>query len=171
MKLQLPRFARLSILFSIIKIDPNPKFLHAIAVAFLVCGSVMIGQLFWVCEPIGYKWKFAAAPQCPVGFQVVICQIVCKFQTCTVFELIFLKPKAADVVADLILHIAPLKVFRILTDRSLRRRLMIIFSTCIATTIVSLVHAAYVLGNGRIQDLISALVEVRIQMRKMRIVH
>lgn len=80
---------------------------------------------------------------------------------CMVFEFIFLKFNAADVVADSILLFFPLKIFQTLTDRALRRRLMIIFSTCIATTIVSLVHAAYIIASENIQILISAEVEVR----------
>ena len=154
------RFARLSILFSIIKIESNPKFLIIIAGGFLVYGSVMVGQLYWVCEPIGHKWKDETAPQCPLGLQVVICQVICKSQMCMVFEFIFLKFNAADVVADSILLFFPLKIFQTLTDRALRRRLMIIFSTCIATTIVSLVHAAYIIASENIQILISAEVEV-----------
>ena len=120
----------------------------------------MVGQLYWVCEPIGHKWKDETAPQCPLGLQVVICQVICKSQMCMVFKPIFLKFNLADVVADSILLFFPLKIFQTLTDRALRRRLMIIFSTCIATTIVSLVHAAYIIASENIQILISAEVEV-----------
>lgn len=39
-------------------------------------------------------------------------------------------------------------------------RLMVIFSTCIVTTIVSLVHAVYILNYGGKKVVIVALVEV-----------
>jgi hypothetical protein len=47
-----------------------------------------------------------------------------------------------------------------LEDKVLRRRLMVIFSTCIITTIVSLVHAAYILTMGGVKVVIAAIVEV-----------
>ena len=65
----------------------------------------------------------------------------------------------ADILADLFLLFAPLRVFMYLQDKILRRKLMVIFSTCLITTIVSLVHAAYILTTGGIRVIISALVE------------
>lgn len=66
----------------------------------------------------------------------------------------------ADVIADLILLIAPLKLLQSLQDKQLRLRLMVIFSTCIVTTVVSLVHAVYILNHGGKKVVIVALVEV-----------
>lgn len=63
-------------------------------------------------------------------------------------------------IADLILIIAPLKLLAGLEDKGLRHRLMVIFSTCIVTTIVSLVHAVYILTLGETKVVISAIVEV-----------
>jgi hypothetical protein len=50
----------------------------------------------------------------------------------------------------------------VITDRKLRYRAMIIFGTCIVTTIVSLVHAAYIFQALDTSILISAFVEVRV---------
>jgi hypothetical protein len=66
----------------------------------------------------------------------------------------------ADVIADTLLILAPLKLLSGLTDPVLRRRLVIIFSTCIVTTIVSLVHAALIILDGGVKVLIAAIVEV-----------
>ncbi|KAF7342290.1 hypothetical protein MVEN_01817200 [Mycena venus] len=44
-------------------------------------------------------------------------------------------------------------------DKGMRRKLTIIFSTCVVTTIVSLVHAAYIVRNGHEKVIISAVVE------------
>jgi len=67
---------------------------------------------------------------------------------------------AADTIADTILIVAPLRLLSGLLDKTLRRRLMIIFSTCVVTTIVSLVHAAYIIKNGGPKILVAAVVEV-----------
>lgn len=69
--------------------------------------------------------------------------------------------KAFGRLADIILLLAPLRLFAILRDNWVRYRFILIFSTCIITTIVSLVHAVYILTTGRLKVIISALVEVR----------
>ncbi|KAH8835080.1 hypothetical protein DL96DRAFT_1572760 [Flagelloscypha sp. PMI_526] len=136
-------FSRLSILFSIIRIDPSPRrrrFLYYSAV-FVICALLfLMAQLLWVCEPEP-GWKDAANPQCHLPRQVAICQLV------------------TDVIIDGILIVAPLTLLKTLQDRTLRRKLAIIFSTCVVTTIVSLVHAAYIISNGGIKVVISAIVE------------
>jgi hypothetical protein len=68
--------------------------------------------------------------------------------------------KIADTIADTILIAAPLRLLAGLLDKTLRRRLMVIFSSCIITTIVSLVHAAYIIRNGGPKIIIAAVVEV-----------
>ncbi|KAJ6485589.1 hypothetical protein C8R45DRAFT_276752 [Mycena sanguinolenta] len=135
--------SRLSILFSIVRIDPSAerrKALFWIAVAFVLICVFMIAQLFWVCEPHP-AWKHSASPQCKLTLQVAVCQLV------------------TDIMADTILLLAPVPLFRSLSDKGLRRKLTLIFSTCVVTTIVSLVHAAFILRNGGIKVVISALVE------------
>jgi len=135
--------ARLSILFSVIRIDRDPKSqrkLYFIAGLFMLALLVLMGQLMWVCEPLQH-WKDAASPQCPLTKQVAILQLV------------------TDVLADLTLLIAPLRLVYGITDRHLRNRLVIIFSTCVVTTIISMVHATYILTVGGAKVVISALVE------------
>ncbi|KAL0059838.1 hypothetical protein AAF712_013375 [Marasmius tenuissimus] len=114
--------SRISIIYSIIRIDPNPsrrKIYVGISFLYFITVVVLIIQLFWVA----------------------ICQLI------------------TDILADMFLLFAPLRVFMYLQDRVLRRKLMVIFSTCLITTIVSLVHAAYILTTGGIRVIISALVE------------
>lgn len=69
-------------------------------------------------------------------------------------------PSVADVISDTILIVAPLQLLWQLDDKGLRRRLCAIFSSCIITTIVSLVHAALILTGGGPKVLIAAVVEV-----------
>lgn len=74
------RSARLSIIFSVIRIDPwekRRKQLLFIAVLFLGAFVVLLLQLFWVCEP-DPAWKRLENPQCPLNMQVAIFQLVSK---------------------------------------------------------------------------------------------
>ncbi|KAI9436119.1 hypothetical protein BJY52DRAFT_1130609 [Lactarius psammicola] len=135
--------ARISILFSIIRIDPDPVMRHRLkwlAAAFVAAVAFLLSQLFWTCENI-HGWKDRASPQCPLPKQIAICQLI------------------TDILADLSLILLPIRLIRGIKDRRLRWRLIFIFSTSIVTTIVSLVHAAYIISRGGIPVLISALVE------------
>jgi hypothetical protein len=135
--------ARLSIIFSVIRIDPWEKRrrrLLYIAILFLVAFIILILQLFWVCEP-NPGWKKLKNPQCPLNMQVAILQLI------------------TDVIADSLLLAAPLRLLQSLEDKRLRRRLVFIFSTCIVTTIVSLVHAIYIFKHGGPKVIIAAFVE------------
>lgn len=53
-----------------------------------------------------------------------------------------------------------MRMFRAIMSDNLRKRLMLIFSTCIATTIVSLVHASFILVSGGPREIIAAITEV-----------
>lgn len=68
-----------------------------------------------------------------------------------------------DILADSLLLILPLRLIRNMPRKSisapLRRRLYIIFSTSIVTTVVSLVHAAYIIKGGGTKEILAALVE------------
>ncbi|KAF9465587.1 hypothetical protein BDZ94DRAFT_1253482 [Collybia nuda] len=135
--------ARLSILFSIIRVDPSDsrkRLLKLVAVLFSIVCIVLIAQLYWVCEPQP-KWKDLPSPQCTLNKQIAICQLV------------------SDVIADSILLVVPLKLLQSIQDMRLRLRLMVIFSTCIVTTVVSLVHAVLILKRGGKKVIIAALVE------------
>lgn len=162
------RSARISIIFSIIRLDPSEirrrRLLYVAGLFFVVC-VILIAQLFWICEREP-GWKDTKSPQCTLNKQVVICQLVCQYISrydYFRFGLTSFPGHVADVVADSILIAAPLKLLAGLQDKGLRRRLIVIFSTCIVTTIVSLVHAAYILRLGGPKVVVAAIVEVRIR--------
>jgi hypothetical protein len=111
-----------------------------LAAAFVAAVLGLFFQLFWTCEHI-HGWKNKASPQCPLPKQVAIFQLI------------------SDILADLALIILPIRLIRGIKDKRLRWRLIFIFSTSIVTTIVSLVHAAYIISRGGIPVVISALVE------------
>lgn len=72
--------ARISILFSIIRIDPDPimrRRLKWLAALFVAAIGFFLAQLFWTCETMHNGWKNAHSPQCHLPKQVAICQLVC----------------------------------------------------------------------------------------------
>ena len=64
-------------------------------------------------------------------------------------------------MADFILIAVPIKICQDLLDKGLRRRLMLIFSASIGTTVVSLVHSIYIAKKGGLRSAIAGSVEVR----------
>ncbi|KAJ6534973.1 hypothetical protein B0H19DRAFT_964045, partial [Mycena capillaripes] len=133
----------ISILFSILRIDPSAerrKCVFWASVAFVAAAVFLLGQLLWVCES-QQPWKISPNPQCELPLQVAVCPLV------------------ADATADFILLFAPLPLFRNLLDKSLGHKLTLIFSTCVATTIVSIVHAVFILRDDDARIPISEVVE------------
>ncbi|KAF5319028.1 hypothetical protein D9611_012720 [Ephemerocybe angulata] len=140
--------SRFSILFSVIRIDPSKFRKRALlsgAFMFFVVCAFLIAQLYWTCEP-QHAWKKWRVPQCTLSKQVAITQLV------------------FDTVADLVVLIVPLQLLVVLQDKWLRSRLMMIFSTCMITTVVSLVHAIAILTLKGPAIVIVALVESSISL-------
>lgn len=142
--------ARLSILFSIIRIVPEKsqqRFLKRTAWAFGAVLIFLITQVFWVCEtPKKRGWQKQPNPQCSLGLQVAVCQLI------------------TDIVADVLLILIPTRLLFQTTSlpRPLQIRLFIIFSATLLITVVGLVHAAYLLEVRGVDAIISALVEVSV---------
>ncbi|KAF8630994.1 hypothetical protein AX15_002686 [Amanita polypyramis BW_CC] len=135
--------ARLSLLFSLIRVDPHTQrrqLLFVLAAVYIILCILLVAQLFWTCEP-QQGWKSLPVPQCHIELPLALFQLI------------------TDVIADGTLLIVPLFLFRILNDTPLRYLLMAIFSTCIITTVVSLIHAVYVLTTGGVKEEIAAIVE------------
>ncbi|KAJ7922281.1 hypothetical protein B0H13DRAFT_1865867 [Mycena leptocephala] len=144
--------SRLSILFSIVRIEPSAqrsRLLFWVAVIFVAAILLLFGQYFWICES-NPSWKNSESVQCELPLQVGICQIV---------NYAYVACVKADIIADSILLLAPLPLFRNLIDKSLGYKLTLLFSSCVVTTIVSLVHAAFILTHHKMKIFISAMVE------------
>ncbi|KAF8063984.1 hypothetical protein FPV67DRAFT_1671735 [Lyophyllum atratum] len=136
-------FARLSIVFSIIRIDPSEtrrRRLFIVAFLFFLAILVLVSQLFWVCEPAP-SWKEESNVECLPTDQEAILQII------------------TDILSDTILIVAPLRILRSLQDKKLRRRLTVIFSTCLVITAVSLAHAILIFLRPGPRVVIAAIVE------------
>jgi hypothetical protein len=93
----------------------------------------------------------------------------CKWQFCSSFVshriseryAHSLKNPPADILADIMLIVIPVRLFlNSQLEVGTKTRLVIIFSASILTTVVSLVHAYYILKVGGPDVLIAALVEV-----------
>ncbi|KAF8190262.1 hypothetical protein K438DRAFT_1831669 [Mycena galopus ATCC 62051] len=112
--------SRLSILFSIVRVDHSAKRrrrLFWVAVAFVGAAIFIFGEGIWVCESKP-SWKISEEGYCGLALPIAIVGLV------------------TDIISDAILLFAPLPLFRQLTDISLGRKLIVIFSTCVVATIV-----------------------------------
>lgn len=72
--------ARLSILFSIIRLDPDAHIrrrLFFVAGLFIAALLFFLAQLLWTCQPDGDGWMGERSPQCMLGKTVAICQLIC----------------------------------------------------------------------------------------------
>ncbi|KAF5381672.1 hypothetical protein D9615_005562 [Tricholomella constricta] len=142
--------ARLSILFSVIRITPNgsnlKRILYGLVGTFLLIWAILFAQVFWVCEPEPL-WKDALSPQCALGRNVAIAQLI------------------SDIYADSVLIVAPLRLlWNLEVSRSQKNRLLVVFSASIGTTIASLVHAYYVLRVGGLDEVFVAVVELCVSL-------
>ncbi|KAF7358622.1 hypothetical protein MSAN_01200900 [Mycena sanguinolenta] len=137
--------SRLSILFSVIRIESyaaRRKLLFCAAALFSITALLLVAQVFWVCESRARSsWKSRPDPECGLPRQVAIFQFV------------------ADVTSDAILLFAPWPLFRSLVDKSLARKLTVIFSVSVATTILSIVHANFILVDDDDRMPFSGIVE------------
>ncbi|KAF7328456.1 hypothetical protein MSAN_02482100 [Mycena sanguinolenta] len=137
--------SRLSILFSIVRIESSTtrrQLLCWVAVMFFITALLLVAQLFWVCESRTHSsWKTHSGLQCGLPRQVAIFQFV------------------TDVTSDAILLFAPWPLFRSLVDKSLSRKLTVMFSVCVVTTIVSVVHASFILKDDDVKIPFSGMVE------------
>ncbi|KAG5641823.1 hypothetical protein DXG03_004142 [Asterophora parasitica] len=141
--------ARLSILFSIVRITPPgtaKKILYGLVGSFAIVWIVLFAQVFWVCEnqPL---WKDTPSPQCALGRDVAIAQLI------------------SDIYADAALIAAPLRLlWNLGVSRSQKNRLLLVFSSSIVTSVASLIHAYYVLRVGGLDEVFVAIVEICVSL-------
>ncbi|KAJ6473762.1 hypothetical protein C8R45DRAFT_1103444 [Mycena sanguinolenta] len=139
--------SRLSILFSIVGID---SVLFCLAAMSVITAPLLVTQSFWVCESRAHSsWKSLPDPHCDLPPQTAILKD--PTDICAAYT--------ADATSDAILLVAPWSLFWSLVDKSLGRKLTIIFSVCVVTTIVLLVHAGFILKNYTIGMPFSGIVE------------
>jgi hypothetical protein len=72
------RFARLSMLFSIIRVDADSsrrKRLLFVAGTFVIAYILLVTQIYLVCAP-NKTWRKRPIPHCPLNTQIVVCQTI-----------------------------------------------------------------------------------------------
>ncbi|TFK55489.1 hypothetical protein OE88DRAFT_1641386 [Heliocybe sulcata] len=136
--------SKLSILVSTVRLSPPGTFRRSIiyiGYAFACAWLVLFAQVFWTCENQP-GWKDAPDPQCNLGKNVAIAQVI------------------TDVVTDAILVSAPLKlVWRVKLTRPRKIRIMAVFSSTAVATAVSLYHAYAILRFGGFQEARAAVIQ------------
>ncbi|KIK36529.1 hypothetical protein CY34DRAFT_16319 [Suillus luteus UH-Slu-Lm8-n1] len=141
--------SRLSILFTVVRLAcwGTRRLLIRIAIIFGVVWAILFAQVWWTCES-DPSWKKEPRPQCPLGRNVAIAQIV------------------TDVLGDTVLILAPFFLIykaTVLTTAQ-RVRVICLFSTSAITTAVSLTHSYYVFTEGQLKEAVSAMFEASISL-------
>lgn len=167
------RCSRLSILFTVVRLaywGTQRRILICVAILFGVVWGILFAQVWWTCE-LNPSWKQLPRPQCPLGRDVAIAQIVSTlplFNTNYRFSDLI----SADVLGDIVLILAPfLIIYRATLTTAQRVRVICLFSTSAITTAVSLTHAYFVFTVGELKEAVSAMFEVQYQHSKFRQAH
>jgi hypothetical protein len=141
--------SRISILFTVVRLTVPGTLRRALnftTIAFVIIWAVLFAQVFWVCESEP-GWKTLPFPQCNLGRNVAIAQII------------------TDVFGDTILILAPFRlIYKVRLTRVQKIRILAIFSTSAITTIVSLAHAYYVLSDGGLKEAVAAMIEASVSL-------
>ncbi|EIW79582.1 hypothetical protein CONPUDRAFT_106173, partial [Coniophora puteana RWD-64-598 SS2] len=124
------------------------RYLGALAGLFLLTCLVLQAQVMWTCEGPGKtSWKHEPIPQCFLGKEVAVAQVI------------------TDVLADLFLIIAPVRlVWKVRLSRPQKIRIIAIFCSASATTIVSLCHAYFLLTVGGLKEIMAGIVEMSVSL-------
>ncbi|THH11698.1 hypothetical protein EW146_g7949 [Bondarzewia mesenterica] len=140
--------ARLSILFTVIRISFSTlrRVLIIVAGIFIVTWMILIAQVLWICEG-DPSWKSQPVPQCPLGKDVAIAQVI------------------TDVITDFILILAPVRlIWTTLLDKILKTRLAAVFGSTIITTAISMYHAWAVIVMGGLTESRAAILQASISL-------
>ncbi|KAJ7076209.1 hypothetical protein B0H15DRAFT_864546 [Mycena belliarum] len=136
--------ARISILFTVIRLAFGTfrRILSVVAILFFVAWAVLFAQVWWVCERQP-GWKDQPLPQCQLGRNVAIAQVI------------------TDVLSDAMLIAAPLRLlWRVHLHRGLKFRLLAVFTTSLITTAVGMYHAFTILRIGGFTEAMAGIIEM-----------
>ncbi|KAG1884283.1 hypothetical protein F4604DRAFT_1732496, partial [Suillus subluteus] len=142
--------SRLSILFTIVRLTiPKTIFRRALMSAVIIFGiawALLFSQVWWVCESES-GWKTQPRPQCDLGRDVAIAQII------------------TDVLGDFVLILAPFSLlYKIRLSTGQKVRVLAVFSASAITTIVSLTHAYYIFSGRGANEGMAAVVEASMSL-------
>jgi len=141
--------ARISIIFCLVRVSPGAaekRFLYIVVAIFMVFWAFLSAQVLWICQSQSH-WKQGLFASCNFGNQVAFSQLI------------------TSISSDLLLMAWPIRLFWALrSSRGLRIRLMAIFSTCLVTSAVSLVHNIFTVKAEGLNQAIAAIVEVTVSL-------
>lgn len=139
----------MTILFTIIRvtaIGSLRRLLVCIAAMFAVTWVILFAQVWWVCETEP-GWKDQPSPQCDLGRNVAIAQII------------------TDVLSDAVLIVAPIRlVWRVRLSMAQKIRVIAIFSSTMLSTAVSLNHASWVIRGGGLMEAMAAVIQTAVTL-------
>ncbi|KAG2141421.1 uncharacterized protein EDB93DRAFT_1241775 [Suillus bovinus] len=139
----------ISILLTVVRLTApgtlRRVFIHTTMI-FVILWAILSAQVLWTCESEP-NWKTQSRPQCYLGSNVAIAQII------------------TDVFGDTVLILAPVRlVYKARLSKAHKIRILLIFSTSAITTVVSLAHAYYVLSDGELKEAVAAIVETSVSL-------
>ncbi|KAL0576433.1 hypothetical protein V5O48_005538 [Marasmius crinis-equi] len=134
--------ARMSIIFSVIRLVPPMMRLRRIsnisAILFLLMWIGLLIQKTYICAE-NKSWYQRDPPQCRLGQGVAINELV------------------TDAISDVLLAVIPIRLLKGVTlMKDQRKMLYIIFGSSLLITLVSIVHAVFVLGPTGLLEAITA---------------
>ncbi|THH16263.1 hypothetical protein EW146_g4347 [Bondarzewia mesenterica] len=135
--------ARLSILFTVIRLsfERLRRMMVIMSVGFFITWVILFAQVWWVCERQP-GWKDQPFPQCILGENVAIAQII------------------AAVLSDAILVFSPIRlIWSVRLDKITKIRLIAVFATSAITTVVSMFHAYAILRIPGLTEALAATIE------------
>ncbi|KAJ3967083.1 hypothetical protein EV361DRAFT_518191 [Lentinula raphanica] len=137
--------ARISLIFSVIRLIPPLFVLRRVsegtAAIFFLMWAGSLAQKTYVCAS-DRSWYQLAAPQCHLGTAVAIVELV------------------TDIFADIALAVIPIRLLAgvgLSSDK--RRMLYIMFCASLLTSMVSIIHAVFLLGPSGLLEAITAQAE------------
>ncbi|KAG1778167.1 hypothetical protein EV702DRAFT_190738 [Suillus placidus] len=142
--------SRLSILFTIVRLTVPGSFFRRLlistAITFGIVWALLFSQVWWICETQS-GWKTQPLPQCDLGRDVAIAQII------------------TDVLGDFVLILAPFcLIYRVRLSGGQKVRVLSVFSASAITTIVSLTHSYYIFSGGGPKEVMAAIVEASLSL-------
>ncbi|KAH8824316.1 hypothetical protein DL96DRAFT_1613696 [Flagelloscypha sp. PMI_526] len=142
--------ARMSVICAILRLIPRQdvlrKWTQLVAALFVGMWLGIIIQKAVVCSS-DLSWYNQATPHCPLGFGVMVNELV------------------TDICADLALAIVPILLYRnVSLPAQQRTMLFIIFASSLLISVVSGVHAYYLVGPPGIYEGFTAEVEASVAL-------
>ncbi|KAJ3872885.1 hypothetical protein F5051DRAFT_338534, partial [Lentinula edodes] len=139
------RSARISLIFSVIRLIPPLFVLRRVsewmAVIFFLMWAGSLIQKTYICAS-DRSWYQLSAPQCHLGTDVAIVELV------------------TDLFADVVLAVIPIRLLAgVGLSPDKRRMLYMMFCASLLTSMVSIIHAVFLLGPSGLLEAITAQAE------------